>query len=192
MFWKENWVSSFDNEQTFRDKFENTAKTFWDQYLHQEFKKNDRHVAMDKLIKKNSGAELYTLDNISKSFNDVTPPKRTIDKEAQAQSPPPKKKRKVTFTDVIEEDERKQKEPPQSKDAYDNVSKDNKTIEKSDRSIPPFDMTGLFKNMNILGTSSAKLTYLATSLLENQRNRIKSIVFFEFEDSAYLIELLKF
>lgn len=193
MFWKENWVSSFDNEQTFRDKFENTAKTFWDQYLHQEFKKNDRHVAMDKLIKKNSGAELYTLDNISKSFNDVTPPKRTIDKEAQAQSPPPKKKRKVTFTDaVIEEDERKQKEPPQSKDAYDNVSKDNKTIEKSDRSIPPFDMTGLFKNMNILGTSSAKLTYLATSLLENQRNRIKSIVFFEFEDSAYyLIELLE-
>ena len=148
---------------------------------------------MDKLIKKNSGAELYTLDNISKSFNDVTPPKGTIDKEAQAQSPPPKKKRKVTFTDaVIEEDERKQKEPPQSKDAYDNVSKDNKTIEKSDRSIPPFDMTGLFKNMNILGTSSAKLTYLATSLLENQRNRIKSIVFFEFEDSAYyLIELLE-
>ena len=44
--------------------------------------KNDRHVAMDKLIKKNSGAELYTLDNISKSFNDVTPPKGTIDKEA--------------------------------------------------------------------------------------------------------------
>ena len=39
MFWKENWVSSFDNEQTFRDKFENTAKTFWDQYLHQEFKR---------------------------------------------------------------------------------------------------------------------------------------------------------
>lgn len=191
IFWKENWFLSFENEQAFRDKFENTAKTFWDQYLQQEFNKNDRHVAMDKLIKKNSVGELHTVDSISKSF-DVMTSEEAIDNMPHPQSPP-KKKRRVTFADeIIEEDERKQAESQQSKGVSVDECNDNKNIENSNRSIPPFDMTRLFRDMNILGTSSAKLTYLATSLLENQRNRIKSIVFFEFEDSAYyLIELLE-
>lgn len=47
------------------------------------------------------------------------------------------------------------------------------------------------KNALILGTASAKLSYLASKILENQLNKVKSIVFFEFEDSAYyLTELL--
>jgi hypothetical protein len=47
------------------------------------------------------------------------------------------------------------------------------------------------KNAKILGTASSKLSYLGCKLLEHQRNKIKSLVFFEFEDSAYyLAELL--
>lgn len=47
------------------------------------------------------------------------------------------------------------------------------------------------KEAEILGTASAKLSYLATKLVTHQRDGIKSIVFFEFEDSAYyLTELL--
>lgn len=47
------------------------------------------------------------------------------------------------------------------------------------------------KNSQIMGTASAKLSYLAARLLEHQHQGVKSIVFFEFEDSAYyLTELL--
>lgn len=47
------------------------------------------------------------------------------------------------------------------------------------------------KEAEILGTASAKLSYLACRLVDHQREGIKSIVFFEFEDSAYyLTELL--
>lgn len=47
------------------------------------------------------------------------------------------------------------------------------------------------KNSQIMGTASAKLSYLTARLLEHQHQGVKSIVFFEFEDSAYyLTELL--
>lgn len=47
------------------------------------------------------------------------------------------------------------------------------------------------KKAQILGTASAKLSYLSSRLVEHQLEGVKSIVFFEFEDSAYyLAELL--
>lgn len=47
------------------------------------------------------------------------------------------------------------------------------------------------RRASILGTASAKLSYLSSRLLEHQNDKTKSIVFFEFEDSAYyLTELL--
>jgi SNF2 family DNA or RNA helicase len=47
------------------------------------------------------------------------------------------------------------------------------------------------RDTHIVGTLSAKLNYLAMRLLENQMQGIKSIVFYEFENSAYyLTELL--
>ncbi|ODV58941.1 uncharacterized protein ASCRUDRAFT_15071 [Ascoidea rubescens DSM 1968] len=47
------------------------------------------------------------------------------------------------------------------------------------------------KNAKIIGTLSAKLSYLASRLLEHQLTSIKSLVFYQFEDSAYyLIEIL--
>ncbi|ODV86434.1 hypothetical protein CANARDRAFT_6906 [[Candida] arabinofermentans NRRL YB-2248] len=43
----------------------------------------------------------------------------------------------------------------------------------------------------LLGTASSKLSYLGSRLMENQTKKIKSIVFYEFENSAYyLTELL--
>ncbi|ODV81531.1 uncharacterized protein CANTADRAFT_24442 [Suhomyces tanzawaensis NRRL Y-17324] len=56
------------------------------------------------------------------------------------------------------------------------------------------DGQGFLKNLKdteILGTASSKLSYLSSRLLEHQRQNVKSLVFFEFEDSAYyLTELL--
>lgn len=43
------------------------------------------------------------------------------------------------------------------------------------------------KDASISGTASSKLSYLATRLVENQRAGLKSIVFFEYEDSAYYL-----
>lgn len=49
-----------------------------------------------------------------------------------------------------------------------------------------------FKYAQILGTASTKLSYLSCKLVSHARNGIKSIVFFENEDSAYfLAELLE-
>lgn len=45
----------------------------------------------------------------------------------------------------------------------------------------------IFKNANIIGTLSSKLNYLTIRLLENQMKGIKSIVFYEFENSAYYL-----
>lgn len=47
------------------------------------------------------------------------------------------------------------------------------------------------KRASVLGTASSKLLYLSCRLVEHQRAGVKSIVFFEYEDSAYyLTELL--
>ncbi|KAM9914763.1 hypothetical protein OXX69_000341 [Metschnikowia pulcherrima] len=47
------------------------------------------------------------------------------------------------------------------------------------------------KQARIMGTASAKLSYLAGKLVGHQKDGVKSIVFFEYEDSAYyLTELL--
>lgn len=47
------------------------------------------------------------------------------------------------------------------------------------------------RRAQILGSASAKLSYLASRLVDHHQQNIKSIVFFEFEDSAYyLTELL--
>lgn len=47
------------------------------------------------------------------------------------------------------------------------------------------------KETTILGSASTKLSYLASRLVDHQKEGIKSIIFFEFEDSAYyLTELL--
>ncbi|ODV98159.1 hypothetical protein PACTADRAFT_644 [Pachysolen tannophilus NRRL Y-2460] len=54
-----------------------------------------------------------------------------------------------------------------------------------------FALSSNIRKAKILGTASSKLSYLASRLLEHQHDNIKSIVFFEFEDSAYyLTELL--
>lgn len=45
----------------------------------------------------------------------------------------------------------------------------------------------LSRSSRILGTSSAKLSYMVSKLLENTFTGVKSIIFFEFEDSAYYL-----
>ncbi|KAG7778627.1 hypothetical protein KL930_002714 [Ogataea haglerorum] len=57
--------------------------------------------------------------------------------------------------------------------------------------IPEGNFASHLRHARILGTASVKLSYLTSRLLENQTLGIKSIVFYEFENSAYyLTELL--
>ncbi|CAK7895465.1 hypothetical protein CAAN1_05S03730 [[Candida] anglica] len=57
-------------------------------------------------------------------------------------------------------------------------------VEWANRNTPTF---GGIKGATILGTASAKLSYISSRLLEHQYAGVKSIVFFEFEDSAYYL-----
>lgn len=76
----------------------------------------------------------------------------------------------------------------------------HKKVEESNFIKPPISMEDIDaetlsfksnKDARILGTASAKLSYLGSRLLEHRARGIKSLVFFEFEDSAYhLLELL--
>lgn len=57
--------------------------------------------------------------------------------------------------------------------------------------LPARSLTSAAQNASLLGTASAKLSYLSSRLMEHQQEGTKSLVFFEFEDSAYyLTELL--
>ncbi|CAI5758362.1 unnamed protein product [Candida verbasci] len=67
----------------------------------------------------------------------------------------------------------------------------HKMINYGIESIDKKNTFDIIKKARILGTASSKLSYLSSKLLDHQRDKIKSIVFFEFEDSAYyLSELL--
>lgn len=64
--------------------------------------------------------------------------------------------------------------------------KSNENFEKSIK----FDKDNIgvtMKKASIVGTLSAKLNYLTMRLLENQMQGLKSIVFYEFENSAYYL-----
>lgn len=52
---------------------------------------------------------------------------------------------------------------------------------------PTFNSRESSRNSRLLGTSSAKLSYMISKLLENTFKCVKSIIFFEFEDSAYYL-----
>lgn len=59
-------------------------------------------------------------------------------------------------------------------------------------STAPTQMKPSFHNANarnaqILGTASAKLSYLASRLVQHQKEGVKSLVFFEYEESAYYL-----
>lgn len=75
--------------------------------------------------------------------------------------------------------------------AYGEASKKS-TAKRKIETINKFDNIGkLMRKAETIGTLSMKLNYLTMRLLENQNKGIKSIVFYEFENSAYyLTELL--
>ncbi|KAL6450595.1 hypothetical protein SBY92_000840 [Candida maltosa Xu316] len=84
---------------------------------------------------------------------------------------PTKKKRKVMFAEDVKPELPPSPPPPINSFTF------------------PIDK---LQTMKLQGTSSSKLTYLAQSLMTNQQQNIKSIVFYEYEDSAYyLTELLE-
>lgn len=69
----------------------------------------------------------------------------------------------------------------------------NKELDKRQHNISPIKSNTneikqkISKNSKILGSASSKLSYICSRLLEHQFMRVKSIIFFEFEDSAYYL-----
>lgn len=83
------------------------------------------------------------------------------------------------------------KTSPSSKKIYDDVEilkgSTGRINQDKEAITDPTSSFQSTKNACLLGSSSAKLSYLVSRLLEHQCTGIKSIVFFEFEDSAYYL-----
>lgn len=83
------------------------------------------------------------------------------------------------------------KSSPKAKKLYDDVelikSKSGRISLSRDSTSTVAGGPDLTKKSIFRGTASAKLSYLTSRLLEHQANGVKSIVFFEFEDSAFYI-----
>jgi SNF2 family DNA or RNA helicase len=82
------------------------------------------------------------------------------------------------------------KSSPKAKKVYDDVElikSESGRISISNGSTKRPSGPDLTRKARILGTASAKLSYMISRLLEHQFNGIKTIVFFEFEDSAYYL-----
>lgn len=164
-FWTKNKHLTFNSETEFQDKLELNSKEFWARYWQDEASRNKEKFSKKKVIEN----QATILGMMTKS--EPTRDEPTNSEPLQTIVSPPKKKRKVMFADATIPEEEEEEDPfPHEKNSFQmNVD-----------------------SIKLLGTSSIKLTYLANNLYENQKNKIKSIVFFEFEDSAYyLTELLE-
>lgn len=164
-FYKHRFMG-MENDETVRAKFEAYAKPFWDAYWKDGIRKNEV-----RFNKQDVNQEFHT--NLMNKINNP-----------------------------IDALENNSIQNPNSKPGiYNGNSSDigfNKFLGNEDSSFNDQNMTNyskssfeILKNSKILGTASAKLSYLGSRLLEHKHQNIKSIVFFEFEDSAYyLAELL--
>ncbi|RCK54984.1 DNA repair protein RAD5 [Candida viswanathii] len=161
-FWKKNVFLTFSNEQEFRDKLETVSKEFWTRYWQDEAIRNKEKFSKKKAAE-NQANMLEVIAKPSSNHEELKP----------VEAPPLRKKRKVMFAEP---------DPVEEEDGEPDI------VEILNPDI--FHMG--VDSIELLGTSSVKLTYLASELRENQHKKIKSIVFFEFEDSAYyLTELLE-
>lgn len=165
-FFYKNRFMDMKDEARLKEKLDEKSKPFWNSYWKDNLKKNsekfDKGTSNSK-IKAHQVTEALRLPEIVEDYDPSFRKRRLSDTDAKT-TLTRDNGQGLKFTDGI-----------QSK-----VSSQDNTISYE-----------ILKQASILGTASTKLSYLASRLLEHQENGIKSIVFFEFEDSAYyLTELL--
>lgn len=165
-FFYKNRFMDMQDEAKLKEKLEDACKPFWNSYWKDTLKKNS-----EKFDKKTSNSKIKA--------HEVTETLR-VPQIVEDSSSPVKKRRlsdvdpKATLT----------RDNGQGLKFTDEIQTE---VSSGERNISYETL----KQARILGTASTKLSYLASRLLEHKENSIKSIVFFEFEDSAYyLTELL--
>ncbi|EGV62298.1 hypothetical protein CANTEDRAFT_131662 [Yamadazyma tenuis ATCC 10573] len=165
-FYKNRFMNMNDGD-TLLEKLDAVSKPFWSNYWEDTMKKNNQ------------------------KFN--KPDKKEEAEPASAPSTP--KKRRNSLSNASKPKSSKPKEAQNSKSELEREDGEGLKITNEVNTLHSLAKHNIsyesIKNSIILGTASAKLSYLSSKLLENQQKKIKSIVFFEFEDSAYyLTELL--
>ncbi|KAG7663680.1 uncharacterized protein J8A68_002796 [[Candida] subhashii] len=166
-FWYKN---RYDNETRLSEKLESVAKTFWDNYWKQTVKRNS-----ERFKKQDQTQDFETKINSTAS-------------SIQGENTQHVKSEDIKETFSVSRRHKLQDEHSLKKDVALEVSKLDRFDHSTATDISSFEK---IRQARILGTASSKLSYLASRLLEHQRMSVKSLVFFEFEDTAYyLTELL--
>ncbi|KAG2735987.1 hypothetical protein G9P44_000077 [Scheffersomyces stipitis] len=181
-FYYKNRFLVMEDEELLKSKLEFASKPFWASYWidsvrrnNERFKKQDQNQNFESNVKNGAIANAinvpdvvrdYTPEYVMETAKFSTPRRNSVSKKSQI-SPKNELTEDGLSGLVI------------TKEVHSGFSIRNENIRAS------------IREARILGTASAKLSYLGSRLLEHQRNKIKSLIFFEFEDSAYyLTELL--
>lgn len=162
-FFYKNRFSNMNDEARMKGKLQEASRPFWKSYWNETTKRN-----MERFNKQDANQEFRIsndqIDNITKV------PEIALDLSPKRQK---QKKRRLS----LEGNNNTYSELDLGSINGSHIS-DTTSFEK-------------IRNSSILGTASSKLSYMSSRLLEHQHENVKSIVFFEFEDSAYyLSELL--
>ncbi|KAK6460724.1 DNA-dependent ATPase of the nucleotide excision repair factor 4 complex [Scheffersomyces coipomensis] len=174
-FYKHRFLDINDQEKL-KEKLSEQSKPFWDKYWKDsvrksssKFNKQDSNKDFEVSVKGGAIANALNVPDLVKDFTPeiMQPPSVSLmQKTKKSLDSSPGSKSKVNYSEGLI--------------SVDTLhSDDTDTVDKS------------IREATILGTASAKLSYLGARLLDHQKQGIKSLVFFEFEDSAYyLTELL--
>lgn len=184
-FFYKNRFMDMNNEEALRSKLELSSKPFWSSYWEDNMKRNsERFNKQDNNQDLNSNVKAEEIENAINVPNIVKNFTPGYESQTPVLSTPKSNNPHGRATDVSP----KEKLVRQDGDGL-KLTDEIKTNQSLDDHNMNYQS---IKAARILGTASAKLSYLASRLLEHQQEKIKSLVFFEFEDSAYyLTELLE-
>ncbi|KAK6455813.1 DNA-dependent ATPase of the nucleotide excision repair factor 4 complex [Scheffersomyces xylosifermentans] len=172
-FYYKNRFLSMDNEEVLKERLEKVSKPFWQTYWkdsvrrnNERFNKHDADQVFESNLKNGAISNAINVPNIVKDFTRI-----------RRRSSNTKKRHNSSPKDQLTED------------GVDGLVITKEVNSKFSAVIE--DLNDSVRKARILGTASAKLSYLGSRLMEHQRDKVKSLIFFEFEDSAYyLTELL--
>ncbi|KAH3671922.1 hypothetical protein OGAPHI_000108 [Ogataea philodendri] len=176
LFYKNRLVS---NEVDFQTKLDETSKQFWIRY----WNSNDSREIRKKAPTRVSNQDSIDLESVKLINNE---PKWKDDFD------PAKEERKILSSSLKRSSRPAQEYLMRSPTKRIKFIPSGRSVSMTpDPIIPAGNFASNLRQAHILGTASVKLSYLTSRLLENQFLGIKSLVFYEFENSAYyLTELL--
>lgn len=167
-FFYKNRFMDFANLGMVEEKLEVLAKPFWENYWVDVAKRNS-----ERFNKLDANQHFKVMNDLTNTFSG------SLNGNALKPTSPSRKKNQLN-QNLEKAQLRPEDKILEARKVHSSISNDQPNLN-----------FGHIKRARILGTASSKLSYLGARLLENRREGVKSLVFFEFEDSAYyLSELL--